>query len=509
MRLDAPVSAVIPVFNGERYLAEAIESVLAQKPGPLELIVVDDGSTDGSAAVARRYADVRYVHRANGGIGAARNQGLAHARGGFIAFLDADDLWTPGKLSLQLQAFADDPGLDIVSGHVEQFYSPELAESLARRVRRPDALLPGHAFGAMLVRREAFARVGPVSTLREKAECVDWCLRASDLGLRVRMLPETVLRRRLHEANHGLGRADGFGDYAHALKASLDRRRAVNRERAQASGSVYVVHGVVERPDANALADRNMLSRATFARYLARRPAPFGPLDDAVAGGPDALTVDDGTEAGADAALLAREAGHAVTLFLNGFNVETASPYWFCLLDVAIDRAARPTCRWAGRELSLSRAEARGELRAAAKARIRGLSTEDLRLAAVRELAEDLGVRDLALPAHLAPVSVSRARELAAAGVRVENHGWTHRDPDCGPADLVWEDIAHGQRWLRERLAVESLVYAVPFGEAAPPAGMPAGLVTGWYMASAAVPPGRHESTVFNRRTLDPASIVT
>ena len=218
------VSAIVPVYNGERYLADALASIREQGVD-LELIVVDDGCTDGSASVARA-AGARVVSQANGGIGAARNAGLAVAGGAFIAFLDADDAWTPGRLAAQLAAFDAEPELEIVSGHVEQFKSAELAPELARRIVCPPEPLPGHAFGAMLIRRTAFDRVGPVSTTHQKAECVDWCMRARDLAVRMRMLPAVVLRRRLHGANHGLAHKSAFSDYAVAIKASLDRRRA-------------------------------------------------------------------------------------------------------------------------------------------------------------------------------------------------------------------------------------------------------------------------------------------
>ena len=166
------ISAIIVVYNGERYLAEAIESILAQTHPPSELIVVDDGSTDGTATIARGFAEVRYQYRPNGGIGAARNLGLELARGDFIAFLDADDLWMPEKLAQQAAAFAADPQLGIVTGLIEQFHSPELDPAIAATIHCPRDPMPGHSFGAMLIRREVFSRVGPVVTGQDKAESV-------------------------------------------------------------------------------------------------------------------------------------------------------------------------------------------------------------------------------------------------------------------------------------------------------------------------------------------------
>src|SRR5437667_12630279 len=109
------VSVVIPCYNGERYLAEAIESVLAQRYEPLEIIVVDDGSTDRSAEVARHFGDaVQYVCQPHAGAAAARNRGVGLATGDLIAFLDADDVWTEGRLARQVQVLEADPSVGMV-----------------------------------------------------------------------------------------------------------------------------------------------------------------------------------------------------------------------------------------------------------------------------------------------------------------------------------------------------------------------------------------------------------
>lgn len=105
------VSVVIPCFNAERYLAATLKSVLAQEGAQLDVIVVDDGSTDGSAdTVAREFPQVRLIRVANGGVAAARNAGIAAARADWIAFCDADDIWLPGKLAAQFGALQAAPG---------------------------------------------------------------------------------------------------------------------------------------------------------------------------------------------------------------------------------------------------------------------------------------------------------------------------------------------------------------------------------------------------------------
>jgi len=118
------VSVIIPVYNGEFYLAEALESVLSQSFPPSEIVVVDDGSTDCSPATAKRYdSEIRYLYQKNMGTAVARNRGIKEARGNFFAFLDQDDVWEPQKLEMQVNAFQNDSGLDIVFGHVQQFFS--------------------------------------------------------------------------------------------------------------------------------------------------------------------------------------------------------------------------------------------------------------------------------------------------------------------------------------------------------------------------------------------------
>jgi glycosyltransferase involved in cell wall biosynthesis len=225
--LSRSISVVIGVYNAEPYLAEALDSVLMQDYRPLELIVVDDGSTDGSGEVAQRYEEVRLIRQANAGNGSARNTGLQAATGEFLAFLDADDRFTPGKLSLQMRALDEDPDLDMVFGHVQEFVSPELDEETRARIRPPAATpMPWTAPNLMLIRRASFDRVGLFSTAVRVGVTVDWFARADEAGLRHRILPQTVLERRLHTQNNGLRERDSQSQYLQVLKAALDRRRA-------------------------------------------------------------------------------------------------------------------------------------------------------------------------------------------------------------------------------------------------------------------------------------------
>jgi glycosyltransferase involved in cell wall biosynthesis len=220
------VTAAIPVRDGEAYLAEAIESVLAQTRPCDQLIVVDNGSSDRSAEIAAGFGPrVEIVNEPRPGIGAARNAALRATRGDFLAFLDADDVWEAEKTALQLAAFEAEPDLQLVFGHVRQFISPDLPAEEAEGMRVPTASQPGLYLGAMVARREAIEAIGPWPEDVRVSDGLSFLLRARELGLAQAMLGETVTRRRVHGANHSIHNRGERGEFARHLKRSLDRRR--------------------------------------------------------------------------------------------------------------------------------------------------------------------------------------------------------------------------------------------------------------------------------------------
>jgi glycosyltransferase involved in cell wall biosynthesis len=118
---DPLISVVIPLFNQEFFVREAIRSALDQTYKNIEVIVVDDGSTDQSAAAVKAINDprIRYYYQANSGLpAAARNQGIRLAKGEWVAFLDHDDVWLPNKLAMQMNALGRDPGIKLISGNM-------------------------------------------------------------------------------------------------------------------------------------------------------------------------------------------------------------------------------------------------------------------------------------------------------------------------------------------------------------------------------------------------------
>ncbi len=225
--MDKPlVSVIIPIFNGEKYLAESIASVINQSFSPYEIIVIDDGSTDTSANIAQTFGDcVSYYFQPNAGIAAARNKGFEKVNGDYLAFLDCDDLWLKDKLSLQIAAFEADLSLEISFGHLEQFISPELDKETKEKLHCPDEIIAGIHCGTMLIKRDAFNRVGLFETQLEIGEFVSWFMRAKELELSIKVIPELVMRRRIHGANTVIQKHQSVNNFTHIIKRSLDRRR--------------------------------------------------------------------------------------------------------------------------------------------------------------------------------------------------------------------------------------------------------------------------------------------
>ena len=219
------VSVIIPAYNAETFLAEAIDSVIAQEYPSLEIIVVDDGSTDLTAGVARRYGSrVRLLRQPNGGIGSARNTGVDAANGDLLAFLDADDVWTNGALKARLTMLETQPALDGAFGLVETFYdnvSPEAFEVKA------EAIAGGQAAGTLLIKRDAFLKAGMFTDVR-LGEFIEWYARALDAGLRFETAPQVTLRRRVHGANTTTTAPDRTA-YLRAMQSIIARRRAEGR----------------------------------------------------------------------------------------------------------------------------------------------------------------------------------------------------------------------------------------------------------------------------------------
>ena len=261
------ISVVVPVYNAQDFLVDCLSSVAAQEgPFELEVLVVDDGSTDASDAIARRHAGAHCLQQPNRGPGAARNAGIAAARGEFIAFLDADDLWPPGKLAAQLAVLIRQPQAALAFGDCRQFDAggpwPRTqfeADGLGAAAW-PDGEPVPSAYARLL--RENFITTGSVlarrSVLAELGGFAEDLRLVEDLDLWLRIAcrnplawcPQVCLLRRRHEAN--------ISRDVEAM--SLAYLRVLDRHSAGAGGvTTSDVHALVSREHAH-------LAELAFAR---------------------------------------------------------------------------------------------------------------------------------------------------------------------------------------------------------------------------------------------------
>lgn len=223
------ISVIIPVYNGERFLAEAIRSVLDQTRPPDEIIVVDDGSTDGTARIvadlaATAVVPIRYVYQNNRGPAAARNHGLRLSNGDIIAFQDADDIWTNDKLEKQVNILQRSPKKQIVMGKTQ--YVQLSPEGNLIACSGPYAE-PGYVImlQAAIFRRTVFESVGLFDESLRFCEDTDWYFRALENDVGISIHPDLVVLYRRHESNVTNDRNAARSHFLLALKMALGRRR--------------------------------------------------------------------------------------------------------------------------------------------------------------------------------------------------------------------------------------------------------------------------------------------
>jgi glycosyltransferase involved in cell wall biosynthesis len=219
------VSVVMTAFDEEAFIGDAVESVFAQTYRSFELIVVDDASTDRTAAIAAGFDEARVVRRSTrGGFAAARNTGLAEARGEFWTIFDADDVMPPERLALQVAFLRENPSLGMVLGLTEAFVTPG--------DRRPAHWNPAWdagpfpaCTGTMMARREAFELVGLYDEQLPVSADVEWLARAKDAGVRAGRIDAVCLHRRIHAGSASSDHAQIRAVLLRVLRESLHRRR--------------------------------------------------------------------------------------------------------------------------------------------------------------------------------------------------------------------------------------------------------------------------------------------
>jgi len=221
--LDFSVSVIIPVYNGEKFLVEAIHNIQNQNYQNLEIIIIDDGSTDQTAEiVAQIQGNIHYKYQVHAGVSAARNLGINMAGGDVIAFLDADDLWKDDSLKTQLQALAMNPSVDIVQGLIQemQFNQDELIFVMSSEPYQFINL------GSAIYRRAVFDRVGEFNESLDHAEDVEWFFRAWKHNIKKLVLDKVTLFYRKHDSNMTLNYNNlDYSGFLRILKTNINMSR--------------------------------------------------------------------------------------------------------------------------------------------------------------------------------------------------------------------------------------------------------------------------------------------
>jgi glycosyltransferase involved in cell wall biosynthesis len=217
------VAALVPVWNGAAFLAEALESILSQEPAVDEVVVIDDGSTDGSGAIARGFGPrVRCVRQEHGGLAAARNAAVRESRSDLVAFLDADDVWPRGRLARLLRALEENPECGIVQGRLQRM----VRDDRTMRWQLVDESWRAPNVATALIRRSAFTTVGPFDESVTGGDDVDWLLRAKEIGVREAHVEAITLHYRRHGGNMTNDVAADQSRLLRVLGRAVARRRA-------------------------------------------------------------------------------------------------------------------------------------------------------------------------------------------------------------------------------------------------------------------------------------------
>lgn len=213
------VSVVIPCFNDEAYIAEAIYSVLNQTYPAWEVICVDDGSTDQSLSVIKTIDSSRLtiLSQLHAGAAAARNKGVKASTGSLICFLDADDIWSATKLERQIDRMNH---AQISFGHIQEFFDSTV------QIQGSPRVMPGYSPITMMIAKQDYLRIGNFNEDLAVAEYIDWLSRAKHLNLSITMDEEVYALRRIHAGNVGRLKKPHANQYAISLKAALDRKRS-------------------------------------------------------------------------------------------------------------------------------------------------------------------------------------------------------------------------------------------------------------------------------------------
>lgn len=218
------ISVIIPVYNGEKFIASALDSVIKQDYPDIEIIVVNDGSTDDSEAIIKSYT-VTYIKQENMGVAAARNNGIDIAKGDFFAFIDQDDIWSPNKLRLQI---------DLLKAHQELGYvlSKQILH-LEKGFKKPNWLkeeqldqpIIGYLPSTLMVRKELFNKIGLFDNTFKLGSDSEWFFRANEKNIKMKIMSDVLVHRLIHDSNHSHLVGNSHIELLKMVRQSILRKR--------------------------------------------------------------------------------------------------------------------------------------------------------------------------------------------------------------------------------------------------------------------------------------------
>ncbi len=219
------VSVIVVVRNGVRFLAAALDSIDQSAARPAEILIVDGGSTDGTLDIVRARPGLTLVPQATRGIANAYNEAIERARSDTVAFLSHDDLWLPGKLDHHLALMAARPELLYTTSLVQHFLEPGCPPPPGFRRELLDGPVHGVIMETLVARKSVFEAVGPFDPRFPVGEDTDWFARATDAEIPTAMIPEVLVRKRVHTSNAALNEPNLNAHLLTALRGSVARKR--------------------------------------------------------------------------------------------------------------------------------------------------------------------------------------------------------------------------------------------------------------------------------------------
>lgn len=224
------VSVIIPVYNGEAFLDQCIESIINQSMTPHQILIIDDGSTDGSKEIAQGYSNIEYVHQKNLGVASARNLGLSMATGEFVAFIDQDDFWNKEALAQRLSYVEAHNDARVVLGKQYWFLDGLKEKPSWVKSEQMDHDLNGFLMGCALLKKDLFDEFGIFDTSFRFCSDFDWFFRLKDGGVAFHQIEQTILNKRIHAKNESRHANLSLKELSKAVFYSI-RRKNSNEEK--------------------------------------------------------------------------------------------------------------------------------------------------------------------------------------------------------------------------------------------------------------------------------------